>query len=182
MVWLYLRPTLNRSLMATTAWTASRRDGGDGCQGDDVERRWDDWHRLHDHHFCSQAANFFPLPFSFCYLSIDQLDKADVSLIPDEYIYPLACNVSSHSESPTTWWVCLPFLRPTPSRSKATREFDRACACIGRTRPYHASRNRASPSPATSCTHDAETQACPRFLLPSPYSLTCHEPLRLRLW
>ena len=35
-VWVYLRAILNRTFMATTALTASQRDGGDG-----VERNWD---------------------------------------------------------------------------------------------------------------------------------------------
>ena len=36
---VYLRAILNQIFTATTAWTASRRYGGDGCRCDGVERR-----------------------------------------------------------------------------------------------------------------------------------------------
>ena len=43
-VWIYLQATLNHAFIAATAWTASQRDGDDGCQSDGVKCRWDDWH------------------------------------------------------------------------------------------------------------------------------------------
>ena len=37
-----LNRTLIATFIATTAWTASRDDSGDGCQRGGLERRWDD--------------------------------------------------------------------------------------------------------------------------------------------
>jgi hypothetical protein len=89
----YSRATLNRTFIATTAWTASRGNGGSGCQRDSFERRWDDWHRgrpecakcsnessmvsLPDQR-SAESANLFWSPSSFC---IDQI--APPILIPE---------------------------------------------------------------------------------------------------
>jgi hypothetical protein len=54
------------------------------------------------------SADRLPTFYRHC-PSVDQLDKADVSLIPDAYIYPLVCNASSYY--PMASPIYLPFLQ-----------------------------------------------------------------------
>jgi hypothetical protein len=182
-VWVFA--TLNLTFIATTAWTASRRDGGDGCQGDVVEHRWDDSHqgwperakcsnesamvRFPDHRFCRQAGNLFP---SLSSLHRSAREGRRVAHPRCVHIslgmqYLVSLSDGHMGTFPLSW-------------SKTTRKFNRACACTGHTRPYHATRNRTSPSPATNCTRDAERRLARASCGPlfPPYC----EPLRLHLW
>ena len=159
--WEHLRATLNRTFIATTAWTASRGDGGDGCQRDSFERRWDDWHRGRPecakcsnessmvslpYQRSAESANLFWSPSPFC---IDQLDKANAPpiLIPESrrgtYI-SLAVNASSHS--PTALWGIIPSICTTPSQSKTTRGFNCVRACTELTRPYYCTPPEIEPA------------------------------------
>jgi hypothetical protein len=177
MEWVCLRGTPYRIFKANTAWTA--KDGGDGYQGVDVKRRWDDWHTERpERAMVRLRIDFLPIgcqPFSvvvFFLLVIDQLDKADAP-------HPGGVHTSP--------WRAMPRLtlrRPRGVYLPSLPDYHtRARACTAPPRPYTLPETEPAGAGVRTLRMTQEFAAEGRLartscgLLHPPY----HEPLRLHL-
>jgi hypothetical protein len=113
-----------------------------------------------------RSADKLPTFPRYCLLSlsIDQLDKADAPLIPEAYIYLLGVQCLVSLSDGLAGYAFPLFNTLAVQKPPAER------ACTGRTRPYYAARNRASPGRATNCARDAERK--PALLAALSFLLT----------
>ena len=111
------------------------RAGGDGCQRDGVERRWDDWKKAFpelancSNEKCNGASprlTFFRQAVNIVFLLLAW--TSSTPLIPDAYIYLPECNSLSLTYTSYTF--------PLYNAPKITRGFNRARACTGPAQSY----------------------------------------------
>ena len=116
---------------------SSARDGGDGCQHDGVERRWDEWHKSWpgraERNGASPRSTFYANIFtslsSLCWYQLAQ--QGGRTAHPGCNIRGISLECNFLSPSPT-FSRGISFPSTTPSRSK--NRLNRTRACTGLTR------------------------------------------------